>query len=738
MATVNEKNSSKIWDTTRTISIGTDGELSWDTTNVRAQAFIPAKEEYYLTSSKGRQKGHGPREFIAWDGEGPRDTGYSLIGSSKGDYLQGPSLSSESCLQFLLDSAELYPRATNVGFGFNYDVSNMLKDLPKSKLRVLRAHNHVRWHGYRIEHVPKKWFSVSKDGAHIKIFDVQSFFNTSLVGALESWDIGPFASASLTSTDVLSQSPVPEIPSVASMDALSEAEIVRLFKRLRSEFLWKDIAAIKRYMDLELKYTVQLMDALRESFRKVGYDIHAWYGPGALARAAFRKHKIAACMDTCTESVRKAAKYAYFGGRFEQIIVGHVQGPVYLADINSAYPYACTFLPNLAQGHWERARDFVPDTFSVWHVSYEGPKDANMVHPLPFRDSHGSVSFPNRVSGWYWEPEIHALLDSPLAKYLTVHGGHVFKENNSSDRPFAFLEGYYLKRNALKRAGDSAEYTLKLVINSIYGQLAQRVGWDERTGQAPKSFQLEWAGYITSHCRARVWTAAFSAGESLISIDTDGVAATRPWPMENSNRLGDWEIKSYEDGVFWASGIYSLRNADGWATPKSRGMDKDLRGAFKNIDAELLLEHCRTGEPLRMSKKLFYSYPIALQSREFSSVLNTWRDYPIEFEIGGGKGSKRYHVVIMRVPCDQREKSPCGTMEAVSGDGFVLPNLKRRHIHRLAIPMFKYGVPHLTKPPMSQPHKLPWEEQTPQELILREYKYYDSNDADFRSEWIIL
>jgi DNA polymerase type B, organellar and viral len=718
--------SSQTWDTIRTISTGTDGELSWDTTYGEAQAFIPTGPEYYAGSTTGRKGHRGPREFIAWDGEGPKNTGYSLLGSSKGDYVQGPRLSTRDCLDTLLASAEVYPRATNVSFGFNYDVSCILHDMPKSKFRVLRAHNHVRWQGYRIEHIPRKWVSVSKDGAHIKIFDVQSFFNTSLVGALTEWNIGPFKNLPI---NVGQPATTLTVPSVAALSKMQESEIVRIFKQLRSEFEWKDIAAIKVYMDLELKYTILLMNALRESFQKVGYDIHAWYGPGSLARAAFRKHKIAECMAPCSPSVQKAAKYAYFGGRFEQRIVGHVQCPVYLADINSAYPHACTLLPNLAKGHWERARNFVPDTFSVWHVSYEGPKDAWIVHPLPFRDAKGSVSFPNRVSGWFWEPEIHALLDSPLAEYLTIHGGHVFKEDNTSDRPFQFLEFYYNKRRALKKSGDPAEYTLKLIINSIYGQLAQRVGWDEIRGTAPKSFQLEWAGYITSHCRARVWMAGFSAGDALISIDTDGVAATEEWPMENSNRLGDWEIKSYEDGVFWASGIYSLRGVDGWATPKSRGMDKDLRGAFKNIDAELLLEHVRTLEPLRMSKRLFHGYAIALQSRDFRSVLNTWSDYPLEFGLGGGKGSKRYHnVMVCGKPGQWRKHSPCGTIDSEG----------HRHVHRLGIPMFKYGVPNLTTPPMSHPHKLPWEEQTPQELILREYKYYDSNDRDFQSEWICL
>ena len=70
------------------------------------------------------------RPFIVWDGEGPRDTGYSLLGNSEGEELCYPRLKTEDCLQFILESGRAHSQAIHVSFGFGYDVSNMLRELP--------------------------------------------------------------------------------------------------------------------------------------------------------------------------------------------------------------------------------------------------------------------------------------------------------------------------------------------------------------------------------------------------------------------------------------------------------------------------------------------------------------------------------------------------------------------------------------------------------------------------------
>jgi DNA polymerase family B len=557
-----------------------------------------------------RDKQEFGRPFVMWDGEGPQDAGYALFGNSDGLALCHPFLGTVECLELLIQSAENNPTAINVAFGFNYDVSMILRELPKRHLRALHTHTRTTWQEWRIEHVPHKWFKVSKDGISIVIYDIRSFFGGNYESALSDFGIG------------------------------TEAERAQISagKGGRADFVWADIESIRRYWRRELILGVKLMEKLRQVFHDAGYVPRSWHGPGALARMAFKRHKIYDAMAECPPDVRLAAQYAFAGGRFELFQSGHIGERIYNADIHSAYPYFATHLPNLARGTWRYARNYEAGKFGVYYVKYDAKPDNTRAFPLFRRLPNGSVVWPNRAEGWYWAPEAECVADDPDATFLD---GWIFDEDDPTDRPFAFLAEYYDKRKRLKDAGSAAEYTFKLIINSIYGQLAQRVGWDRRHNCAPRTHQLEWAGYITSACRAAVYRASTLCGDKLVSIDTDGIYATCPiGGLAYSSRLGEWDSAEYDDGIFWQSGIYCLKTGDGWQKARSRGIKKgsytaeELLTALSNINCGN--SECTTTEyHLHLTKRLFVTYGLAQQIGW--DKFNTWRDEPHEFVMGGGK-----------------------------------------------------------------------------------------------------
>jgi hypothetical protein len=486
---------------------------------------------------------------------------------------------------------------------------------------------------------------------------------------------------------------------------MTERELVETFKSLRSEFLWRDIQQIAVYMRLELKYTKILMEALRESFRTAGYVPRSWHGPGAVARLAIRRHGVYDAMATSPSPVAEAARYAFIGGRFEQFIAGHI-GPVYSADINSAYPWFASKLPNLARGTWRHTSQFEDGKFGIYHIRYECSPDSYGSYPLPYRSKNGSVSWPHRVTSWYWNPEASLVKNDPHAEFLE---GWVFDEDDESDRPFAWIAEMYHQRRVWKDADNPAEYCLKLIINSIYGQLAQRTGWDQKKRLPPKCHQLEWAGWITSSCRAAVFTVARSCGDDLVSIDTDGVFSRRPFrDLDNSKIFGGWELKTYDDSIFWQSGIYMLKKGDEWVKAKSRGIP---RGSY---DASQLLSAMESSDSLKLTKKVFISYGLALQGRR--AELNTWKEEPHEYEFGGS--GKRYHYTggnARSVTC----RDICGE----SGT------------HRLAVPTYRYGP---DTDPHSYPHKLPWlvpEEDMSKIRWVDDLFLFDANHLDYDEEW---
>jgi len=645
------------------------------------------------------------REFIVWDGEGPQDTGYSLLGNSEGGELCYPHLKTRDCLEFLLSEAETYPDGIHVGFAFNYDVSCILGDLPERCFRALREYTRTTWEDYEIEHIPGKWFGVKQGRRRIRIFDVFSYFNKSLIATLEEWKIGPWKdsittgrtqdspkfvsvpdasdSSALIPRTVLVNIQQSSVPSYESVLAMSEREIVEVFKSARGSFAWADIKAQTIYMRLELKYMKMLMERLRETFSAAGYLPDSWHGPGALARMALKRHNVYQAMSLSPPDVQIAARYAYYGGRFSPHLCGHPGTAIYSADINSAYPYAATFLPNLARGRWRRVHQFEPGKFGVYHIEYESHPEPFRIYPLPYREKNGGVVWPYRVTGWYWAPEAKLVAEDSDARFLE---GWVFDEEDETDRPFGWLTEYYRRRKMLKRQGNPAEYTFKLIINSVYGQLAQRKGYDRKKNTAPDSHQLEWAGFITSMCRAMVYRLALAVGEdNVISIDTDGVYATKPFPLPASvigSELGQWEVDEYEDGIFWQSGMYTLKDDGVWVKAKSRGIPRG------SMDPSALVEALREGSfVLRTVKSKFVGYALANGDR---AKLNTWIREPAEYVLGGN-GKVQHNRKMCPKICDGE-------------------------VHKLMNVNMRYGP---FTDPNSHPHFLPWLENAKEMRITK-------------------
>jgi hypothetical protein len=690
---------------------------------LQAEKRAIAKARYNTRHAAQKRNHHrapmATREFVVWDGEGPQDTAYSLFGNSKGDEICYPTLKTEDCLRFLIECAQKYPDTIHVSYGFDYDVSNIIKDLPWRCIAALHKFNRTIWRGYQIEHVPHKWLRVRYGHVSIRIFDVHSFFAKPLIGALEEWGIGPFALNKPNSTANAVRFPllVLEMPSAENMDILSEAEIIVIFKGLRSEFLWSAIEQVRRYMCIELKYMKLLMEALRDSLHRIGYSIRSWHGPGALANAAIRRHRIRDSFGDTPSHIADAARFAFIAGRFEAVLGGRV-GHVYSADINSAYPYYCSQLPNMANGEWRQVQNYEAGKFGIYRIAYRAiGHNAYRLHPLPYRDHRGNITWPDRVTGWYWNPEADLIFNNPdiwpgEARLLE---GWVFDEHDPTDRPFKWIVDYYNQRRDLKDAGDPSEKVLKLIINSIYGQLAQRTGWDKKKRRAPKNHKLELAGWITSSCRAAVFHVGTRCGSDLVSIDTDGVYSRAPFEwLQHSKELGQWELEEYEDSVFWQSGIYGLKSEGEWKKARSRGLPR------ATFSVESLLVAVETLGQLKLKKKVFVGYSVALQRNvtERDSALNTWEeiDYDLTF---GGKG-KRLHI---------RGRNKEGIW--VDRCAQICPG---NGTHVLA------RRPNMELHPESRQHHLPWldeEKELTEEEYARSITLFDRVDKPYENTWSI-
>lgn len=580
---------------------------------------------YHSRRANSRRAKQAVKNFIAWDGEGITPSGESrqnfvLFGNSEGFVRKGTRLSTEDCLSLIIDSEEMHPDAINVGFAFSYDVEMILGDLPIKALQNLRRSGNTFWHGYRIEYKKSKWFAINKtrNGKKIscKIWDVWGFFQSSFLAA------------------------------VKDAVKLPEDEFARLSegKAGRAQFSYDDLESgyIEKYWRTELKLTVQMMNELRDRLYGADLKINHWHGPGAIATYALKTRGIENAMNKSVPyPVNDAAQYAYAGGRFELFRAGHHDGPVYAYDIRSAYPSAIVDLPDLSNGTWSLNHNVDPNNLArvgVYRIRFSS-RSLMSPKPMPFfyRDDKHRIHFPNVCEGWYWTPE--AELAAFMPGDATILYGWEYSESDA--RPFAWVGDVYNTRAEWKRNGNPSQMALKLLLNSLYGKTAQRVG--HKDGKSPKWHQLEWAGFVTSTARAKIFRAMLASYKrgALLGVETDGIFSTQPLPLDIGPGLGQWELTEYERMVYLQSGFYFKQEQGSWSA-KYRGFDKGC------ISPEQTLEVLRKWKPWQGEQGIisgtttrFSTMGYYLNTKEPDSNRNRWSTSPRTLNIGGD--GKRVH-----------------------------------------------------------------------------------------------
>lgn len=620
------------------------------------------------------------RKFVGWDGEGysiwvgypdgrppERRHFYMLFGNTEGVVRTDYSLSTVKCLEAILSTANARG-VINIAFAFDYDTNMIIRDLPYRVTKRLKENGFCYWKGYRIEHRPHKWFQVSRrtdagNRISVRIYDIFSFFGTSFVEACKAY--------------------IGETP-----------ELLRIQegKEHRSTFYYSDLAdTVYPYWLVEGKYLVELANRLRLAINKAGLKITSWHGPGAVATALFKKYDVKSLMDRdIPKEVNLAARYAYSSGRFEPFRGGYYPEDIWIADINSAYPYALSRLPRLDNGKWQHTNSAESISalergvrLGIFRVRYTGKGRLSYSMrggPMPYfyRSADNRIHYPCIVEGWYMAPE--AWLGYRFDKDNTeIVEGWIYHDDGSS--PFGWIAELFHERQKLKAEGNPGEKGVKLGLNSAYGKMAQRIGWNEETRRPPVYHQLEWAGTITATCRAMLYTAMLGVAKEggLISADTDGIISSTPFkylPNGEGNGLGEWEVKKYTGILYLQNGIYWLRDSSGnWLPPKSRGIPR------ASLDFDAGIAAFRNGKKLVVHQQQFIGYGTALRGRWDDR--STWVRVPKVFEFGGS--GKRVHNPSFCTSCRY---------------GRIHGQSERSGLHNFILSRPEGGI--------SSPHNLPW------------------------------
>lgn len=501
--------------------------------------------------------------FIVWDGEGYDVKGrheYIYLcaydGQEHKEMLRPQGIRTQEAFTFLVETARIYRYGIHVVYGASYDSNMLLRDVDVETLRKLHTDGHAEWRHWSIRYAARKYLYIQDTGTGkgIMLWDSIGFFQMSFMDALQTW-LG-----------------------VLDKD-------IKRGKAKRSTFKEKNLDFIIKYCKRELVLFEQLMQQLWESLNSAGIKLNRWDGAGAVAAGYLSKFQIKSFSGDREWQISRSeytiARHGYSGGRIELFRPGDHQRPIYVYDINSAYPTAIADLPQFSgieRCSRSDCRDIVRN--AIYHIHYRhtswGGIGRCQIGPFAHRNKLGSIMYPPEVENWVWGPEMQVAMSDPVIAASTEILEHYHIVTDGS-KPFWWVPEIYRERRRRKDAipYDPSEKAMKLGLNSLYGKLAQQKGWHaEEPSVIPTWHNLYWAGLVTSATRAEILRAILQRPNAIIACETDSVFSTEPLDLSLGDGLGEWGLKTYTSLTYVQSGMYFATDGDGVELARYRGLDK--------------------------------------------------------------------------------------------------------------------------------------------------------------------
>jgi hypothetical protein len=550
--------------------------------------------------------------FIGIDGEGQGrlDHRYVMLAAADRECkktwcIEAPEdgrLGTIECLDFIL--ALPIANTKIFSFSFNYDLTKILTDVSDEVLYrlfrpELRARQHeafgdpCRWCGKKPEeHIIVKnplealkgpraefWegyylnlqgtkFTVKREDRKVVVWDLFKFFQAKFVGAIKDWKVGDETLWTRMS----------------------------LMKDKRSEFDKESRDAVRAYCFEECKCMAELAHKLIDAHERAGLMLKTYYGAGSSGGAMLNVMGIKQKIKPSPPEMKDAVARAFFGGRFENSVIGKIEEPLDGWDISSAYPYHITFLPCLEHGFWKltsRESDLEQSRQALVRYSLEPLSDARINEmswgPFPFRIVDGTSCYPAiSGGGWVWRDEF--LQGRRLFPHVRFREAWVY-DCQCECTPFAQIPLFYLERLRIGKEGPGI--VIKLGCNSCYGKLAQSVGNAQFNSWI-------WAGIITSGTRAQIleMLGLHKDRANMLMVATDGIYTREklvpPLPRDTGTYharnskgeccpLGGWEKKEAPRGVFFARpGVY-------FPMQPTKDEIKEIRG--RGVGKGVVLDH---------------------------------------------------------------------------------------------------------------------------------------------------
>lgn len=433
----------------------------------------------------------------------------------------------------------------------NYDIRAILKLLPnEDALRTLGLTTRLEWDGLKIRYVPNKYMRVTWGHRHkVTIYDVQQFYGGSLDRAAKKH----LGEGKLELSDQLAA----YLKSGLLGNALKD-------DKTREE--------CREYCMIDAKRCEQLSELMRESVEAAGLQFDQPVSCAKLARMKWGGKLVG----NAPWRLHKRYQDTFRGGRMEVTKRGYIP-EVRAWDIHSAYPSVLVNLPApLDCEEVAKEKDLRPDAVYAAAYCYFRLPEGAPNYPVPVKGRSGLLWYPfGKFPAWVDADTIRVTRD--LFGYDSVEVLHIhqFIQVRES-QPFAEMDAIYKQR----KADPKANLALKLVLNSTYGLLAEKLGeYKPAKGRAillddvymngqfyrrkdrpgPGANPIV-AAKITGMTRARLLRETWDC--NVISFATDGVIMEGDHKPSGpiDDKLGSWGDDGQGDCLIVGSGVYAFRD----------------------------------------------------------------------------------------------------------------------------------------------------------------------------------
>ncbi|MBM3911012.1 MAG: DNA polymerase, partial [Thaumarchaeota archaeon] len=357
------------------------------------------------------------RPVYALDSETDKNGDVMLIADSEGNFLD--KITPESCLKFLF--SKRYQGSWNFFYNIIFDAEVILKLLGDTLYSYKRSRKlSFKFDDYFIEYFPSKKLAIRKEHHSAVFFDIAQYYHDSLVNAYQN-NIGKLDPKYL------------EIKQ--KRDSFSKW-FFRDNKKLVIDYCIKDC-----------KLTKELAEHWIKLFNLAfGFYPQRWISSGYLAEKVLINQNIPIPkFNEIPYEIQDFAWNCYYGGRFEILKRGFI-GTAYLYDINSAYPFVFSNIPDFTKGKWRKSKTLDQNALLGFYKIECDIPDCKYVPPFPFK-SNGKLIFPSGKFQTFCtlnelkacEKKYYSILDS--WQYFDENPFYPYKE---------FVESIYNKRLQLK------------------------------------------------------------------------------------------------------------------------------------------------------------------------------------------------------------------------------------------------------------------------------------------------